>query len=399
MRVLMVSSLWPPAVLGGAEVYAAQLAQRLRERGHEVGVVTQGIDGDDVVARVPARPYRLDEFASQPGWRRAAFHAHDLLNIGAARTLQEAIQRFRPHVVHSHSIHGMSALALRASGDDPIARVHTIHDYWLLCQRVSMTNRDGVSCVDQCRPCSAVTAVHRIELHDRVPHVVLCVSEATAREHTRLPEVYRRIRVLHLPDGGERVDHRDAPGPVITFGYLGQLAPHKGVLTLMDAFAQLPAGRARLRIAGRGSVQQRVAARADGTNIEYVGFVGAGAKEAFLESLDCLVVPSEWREPGALVVSEAKADLLPVIGARIGGIPEVVPASCAGLLFTPGDVADLARALNQFCKEPEGFAVAPRHGSGGWSAHVAAVEDAYRDAVNLAAGEAAISSAAAGPKT
>jgi glycosyltransferase involved in cell wall biosynthesis len=387
----MVSSLWPPAVLGGAEVYAAQLAERLRRRGHEVGVVTQGIAGDDVVATVPARPYRLDEFASQPAWRRGAFHAHDLANIGAARTVHDAIDRFRPDVVHSHSIHGMSALVLRTSPRHSVARVHTIHDYWLLCQRVSMTNRDGVSCPDQCRPCRTVTAVHRLELHDRVPHVVLCVSEATAREHTRLPEVHRRIRVLRLPDGGGRRHGRDAPGPVVTFGYLGQVAPHKGVLTLIDAFGQLPPGRARLRIAGRGSVEQQVAARADGTNIEYVGFVDGAAKEAFLESLDCLVVPSEWREPGALVVSEAKADLLPVIGARIGGIPEVVPESCVDLLFTPGDSSDLARALNDFCKEPERFAVAPGSGGGGWDAHVSAVEDAYRDAVNLAAGDASTS--------
>jgi glycosyltransferase involved in cell wall biosynthesis len=380
----MVSSLWPPAVLGGAEVYAAQLADRLRQRGHDVGVVTQGITGDDVVATVSARPYRLDEFASQPSWRRAAFHAHDLANLAAARTVHEAIDRFRPDVVHSHSIHGMSALAVRVSSRPPVARVHTIHDYWLLCQRVSMTNRDGISCVDQCRPCQAVTAVHRLELRGRVPHIVLCVSDATAREHLRLPEVYRRIRVLRLPDGGERRRARDAPGPVVTFGYLGQLAPHKGVLTLIDAFAQLPPGRARLRIAGRGSVEQQVAARADGANIECVGFVDGGAKEAFLESLDCLVVPSEWREPGALVVSEAKADLLPVIGARIGGIPEVVPESCADLLFAPGDAVDLARALNEFAKEPERFAVAPGHGGGGWDAHVTAVEGAYRDAVNLA---------------
>ena len=72
MRVLMLSSLWPPAVLGGAEVYAEELSRHLRERGHEVGVVTLGVESDVVVASVPAWPYRLDQFASQPAWKRAA---------------------------------------------------------------------------------------------------------------------------------------------------------------------------------------------------------------------------------------------------------------------------------------------------------------------------------------
>jgi glycosyltransferase involved in cell wall biosynthesis len=208
---------------------------------------------------------------------------------------------------------------------------------------------------------------------------VLCVSEATAREHERIPEIHDRIRVVRLPDGGRPRDHRRPVGATPVFGYLGQLAPHKGVLTLVEAFRRLPAGTARLRIAGKGSVDDEVARRAGG-DIDYVGFVAGEAKGAFLDSLDCLVVPSEWREPGALVVSEAKAELLPVIGSRIGGIPEVVPVSCRDLLFEPGDPSDLVRALDAFRSEPSRYVVAPS-GVDGWDAHVGAVEDAYRAAL------------------
>jgi glycosyltransferase involved in cell wall biosynthesis len=379
VRVLTLSSLWPPVVLGGAEVYADELTARLRQRGHDVGVVTAGIAGPDVVAAVDAWPYRLDQFASQPAWKRAAFHATDLANVRAWRSLQRAVDEFQPDVVHSHSIQGLSALPLRISSARPVAHVHTIHDYWLVCQRASMTNRDGRSCGEQCRPCRVITAIHRRELAGRGPQVVLCVSDATAREHERIPEIHDRIRVLYLPDGGRPRDERRPVGPTPVFGYLGQLAPHKGVLTLVEAFRRLPAGAARLRIAGKGSVEDEVARRAGG-DIVYAGFVAGAAKAAFLDSLDCLVVPSEWREPGALVVSEAKAELLPVIGARIGGIPEVVPASCRDLLFEPGDPADLVRALDAFRSDPSRYAVAPS-AVDGWDAHVGAVEDAYRTAL------------------
>ena len=96
----MLSSLWPPAVLGGAEVYAEELSRHLGERGHDVGVVTLGVHGDGVVAEVPVWPYRLDQFAAQPPWKRAAFHAADLANPRALRTVTEAVDRFRPAVVH-----------------------------------------------------------------------------------------------------------------------------------------------------------------------------------------------------------------------------------------------------------------------------------------------------------
>jgi glycogen(starch) synthase len=378
VRVLVLSSLWPPQVLGGAEVYAHELTARLRARGHHVGVVTAGVPGDDVVASVPAWPYRLDQFASQPAWKRAAFHATDLVNVRAWRTVRRAVEQFRPDVVHSHSVQGMSALPLRISSAGAVAHVHTIHDYWLVCQRASMTDRDGRSCVEQCRPCRVITSLHRRELAGRGPQVVLCVSEATAREHERIPEISHRIRVLRLPDGGRPRSERRRPATTPVFGYLGQLAPHKGVLTLVDAFRRLPAETARLRIAGKGSIEAEVAARAGG-DVEYVGFVAGDDKVAYLDSLDCLVVPSEWREPGALVVSEAKAELLPVIGARIGGIPEVVPPSGRDLLFEPGDASDLLRALEAFCAEPSRYAVAPSL-TDGWDAHVSAVEDAYEDA-------------------
>jgi glycosyltransferase involved in cell wall biosynthesis len=379
MRVLMLSSLWPPTVIGGAEIYAEELARRLRARGHDVGVITRGVMGDEVIASIPSWPYLLSDFNSQPRWKRTTFHAIDMLNLVAWRAVLSAVDEYQPDVVHSHSIQGMSALPLRVSSARPVAHVHTIHDYWLICQRTSMTNSRGLSCVEQCRPCQAVTALRRRELQDRGPQVVLSVSEAAAREHDRIPQISARIRILPLPaDDCRRGRPRGVNHPPV-FGYLGQLAPHKGLLTLLEAFRRLPDGSAKLRIAGRGSLEHHVTSNAD-RNIEYVGFVGPSAKAAFLQSIDCLVVPSEWREPGALVVSEAKSDLLPVIAARCGGLPEVVPTSCSELLFHPGDPADLVRSLQAFCATPARFAVTREPGAG-WDAHLHAVLDAYETAL------------------
>src|SRR5436190_15222404 len=111
-RVLMISSFWPPRVVGGAEMYASELAQRLRDRDVEVGAVTLGVDAPDVVASVRTWPYVADgtEDPSRLAW--AALHARDLYNPETRRVLARVLDDFRPDVVHSHAIAGLSAIAL-----------------------------------------------------------------------------------------------------------------------------------------------------------------------------------------------------------------------------------------------------------------------------------------------
>ena len=108
----MVSSLWPPEVLGGAELYAAALAARLRTAGHTVAALTAGVDGDDVVAQIRPWGYPLTEYADQPRAERLVFHAGDVAQPGAGRTVDRALAEFRPDVVHSHAVQGMSAAVL-----------------------------------------------------------------------------------------------------------------------------------------------------------------------------------------------------------------------------------------------------------------------------------------------
>jgi glycosyltransferase involved in cell wall biosynthesis len=380
MRVLMISSLWPPTVLGGAELYAADLARHLRDRGVEVGAVTLGAAGDDVVAQVRPWPYRLDRFAPQPAGKRALFHARDLYNPSTRRVLTRALRTFRPDVVHSHSVQGLSSVALTVPARLGVAHVHTIHDYWLLCQRASMVGRDGRACEELCRPCAAISRLRSELVSRHGPHVVTVVSRAAGREHERLTWVAGRLRVLHNPVETAGVDaaFRTGGGGALTFGYLGRLAPYKGVATLLDAFGRAGLDRARLRIAGDGPLADLV--RAAGPSVEYVGWVDGAEKEAFFSSLDCLVVPSEWKDPAPLVVDEAQARGIPVIGARIGGIPELVRAECEPLLYRSGDAGGLRDRLRALAAEPDRFRPGPAPAERSWDAHLDRVLEAYAEA-------------------
>ena len=384
MRVLMLSSLWPPHTLGGAERYAASLAARLRDAGHEVGALTFGVHGTDVVATVTPWPYRLDAFDSQPRPRRLVFHALDLWRPGVARVLRGTLRDFAPDVVHSHSVQGLSAVALAEPARHGVGHVHTLHDYWLLCQRASLMRADGARCERRCRTCVLVGAWRGLQLRRHHPHVVLAVSGAVAARHRALGWMQGRIRVVHNPVAAPAVPPATPSSQVGTgprFVYLGRLDVHKGVSVLLEAFRAAAIPEATLRLAGTGPLAAtlRAAAR-DLVGVEWCGALDEPARDALLADADCIVVPSRWEDPAPLVVNEARAAGVAVIGTRVGGIPELVPAAQQALLVPPDDPVALAGAMRAFAADPLRYREPPDQAPPGWPDHLEAVLGAYRDA-------------------
>jgi glycosyltransferase involved in cell wall biosynthesis len=383
MRVLMISSLWPPHVVGGAELYAARLADRLRAEGHEVAVVTRGVDAPDVIASVPPTLYRTDQAAGQPALRRAAFHLGDLYNVTARRVLDQAISEFRPDVVHTHAVQGMSSVAMTRPRHRGTAHVHTMHDYWLVCQRNTLMRADGTLCETRCRGCVAVSRIRSETIRRSPPDIALAVSQAVAREHRILPWLDGRLRVLYNPvdvappaPRREPAEIRRAP----VFGFLGRVTAHKGVATLLEAFRRAAIPGATLRVAGRGELERSVI----GPGVERVGWLDDAQKGDFLASVDCLVVPSEWKDPAPLVVNEARARGLTLIGSDHGGIPELIAPEWKPLLAPPSDPDALAARLLDFASDPARYAAEPAVAPMGWEDHVDAVLASYADAQHTA---------------
>src|SRR5664279_6507415 len=240
MRILMVSNLWPPEIVGGAEQYASALAARLRTEGHHVDLVALGVEGPDVVRSVTPWPYPIQESGSQPAARRLLFHGIDVYNPRAGRAIDAVIEELAPDVVHTNAVQGLSSVALTRPSRRGIAHVHTLHDYWLLCQRNSMVHRDGRECDPRCRSCVGISWIRNEAIRRSPPGVVLAVSRAIADEHEQLAWTRSRMRVLYNPVeivAGARVAPRGAERP-LTFGFLGRLGIDKGVGTLLAAFAR-----------------------------------------------------------------------------------------------------------------------------------------------------------------
>ena len=135
----------------------------------------------------------------------------------------------------------------------------------------------------------------------------------------------------------------------LRLGYLGRLHPTKGVELLIEAAKSFD-GACELRIGGTGSssYEQQLRKQAAGVDARFEGFVNS---ERFLAGLDVLVVPSLWNEAFGLVVAEAFAQGVPVIGSTRGAIPELIEDGATGFLFDPERPESLTAAIARFVSD------------------------------------------------
>ncbi len=372
MRVLMVSKLWPPRAVGGAERYAAGLADHLVEAGHDVGVVTFGVGGDLVVAQVPTRGVDPERWWASSTFVRRRSHVLDLWNPDTRRVLRDAVGHFRPDVVHSHAVAAMSVAALLA--DAP--RVHTVHDHWLLCWR-GYPIRDGVVCETTCAGCVPY-ARSRHHLLRRRPPRFIAPSDAVRRAHADKGWDTSAWHVVPHPVEAPPVGSAPAVPTAregLRVGFIGQMTREKGIDLVLAAVPEVDPG-AEIIVAGSGALDDVVRAH---PLVDHRGVVGGAAKEAFFSDIDVLVVPSRVPEIAGLVIDEATVRGVPVIASRRGGIPEYVPAPCAPLLFDPDRPGDLAAALGRFVAQPAVYAVRPPAGRS-WDEHVQRILAVYEEA-------------------
>jgi len=147
---------------------------------------------------------------------------------------------------------------------------------------------------------------------------------------------------------GEQQTERQAESPLFLF--VGRLVAEKGGLWLARAAADLG-----LPIAFVGDGPQRAAITAlggDFPHLRCLGWADPPTVQAWMRRATALIVPSLWPDNSPMVIYEASALGLPVVGARVGGIPELVREGETGLLFERGDAAGLRAALRRLAGDP-----------------------------------------------
>jgi glycosyltransferase involved in cell wall biosynthesis len=340
MRILHIN---PPArPVGGTETYIASLMRAQMDRGDEVALAhTDSATelGDDLA------------YISLPSGSREAL---------------DPIERWDPELVH---IHGDAlSVEVEARVEDRCAVVRSHHNISFVCAAGTHYFRDGTICTRAHGPGCLANLVlkgcaHRVDL--RVP-----VSQHR-RNNRQLPlfrsaaanVVYSAyVKSLAVQNGlpaerchvipyfVERLAEPPSQAPRPNIAFVGRVARYKGLDLLLTALEQTSASWDRLFVVGDGwdvDYCMRLAERlAIADHVDFLGWRDPTEVADVLAASRVVVVPSRWPEPFGIVGIEAMAQARPVIGSRVGGIPDWLAHRETGLLVAPGDANELADALD-----------------------------------------------------
>jgi glycosyltransferase involved in cell wall biosynthesis len=287
LKILLVSQMYPGPADPDLGVFVAQLADAVRDRGHEVELAV------------------LDR---RGGGKRRFLELNRLAR--AAPT---------PDVVWAHFLVPSGLIASKL----PAPLVVTAH------------GRDV-------RNVGSIPGVaHLTRAVVRRASTVIAVSDYLRRElEERVPEARGKVEVV---DSGVDLDRFAAAEATVelehpAFVHVGSLSERKNVVRLAEAFATL--GRGSLTFVGDGPLRAQLAGR---ERVRVVGRIPHEAVPGYLAAADVVCGPA-LLEPFGQALLEALACGRNVVATRIGGPPEFVPPE-AGVLVDPLDVLQLARAL------------------------------------------------------
>jgi glycosyltransferase involved in cell wall biosynthesis len=356
-KIVFVTNRYFPNLVGGAELTVQTLAEELLRRGMDVVVISLSSTAvpsqDEVngirVHRIVVSNLYVPFGAAQPAIRKLLWHLRDIHNSDSAKILGRLLDIERPDVVSTHNLGGIGVAIWRQVRLRGIRLVHTLHDYYALCPRVTMF-KNGINCARQCTSCFAFSLLKRSA--SRQVEILIGISRFVLDAHIRrgfFPNAkHAVIYNSRLSSGQLLASHAGNPeSKSLRFGFIGRIEPEKGIELLLSALSTIAPTSWTLRIAGRAPDQtylERLRRKFPLPQIEYVGFVQPAS---FYPTIDVLVVPSIWNEPLGVVAFESMGYGVPVVASTSGGLPEILEGSGAGWLFDAGNEASLSRVLSE----------------------------------------------------
>lgn len=366
MKILFVNKFFH--LNGGSESVFFQERTYLADRGHAV------IDFSMQDSRNLASHY-ADYFVHNVNYSacrgllgklhaaRSFIHSSE-----AVRQVERLVIEEHPVIAHLHNIyHQLTPSIIPVLKKHGVKVVLTLHDGKLACPSYLMLNR-GKPCLkcagkhfhlpftSNCQQSRVAGALLSLEAYYHAWKKSYDGVDAFIVPSQFLGDVVAprigRDRTHLLRNG---IDHTAFEPSSIDNGYVlyvGRLSAEKGVGTLLKAHAAMK-HPVPLVIVGTGPMEESLRAQAS-SFVTFAGYCSGNSLWSKIREASCLVVPSEWYENAPMTVLEGMAFAKPVVASRIGGIPEQVVHGETGLLFTPGDVNELAGALDSLMANADG---------------------------------------------
>lgn len=371
MKILLVNKFLYPK--GGDAICTLSTGELLSMRGHEVAYWGMSYPSNP---NYPYKDYFVDnvDFNSKNSLAKQFKMAADLLySLEAKSKIERLLRIVRPDIVHLNNFaHQISPSILHVFRKNNIPVVMTMHDYKLVCASYGLFSKGKV-----CRKCK----------NGKFYHCFLegCSKDSTAKSLLNTAEMYLHHKILRIYDlidifvspslflknkieemGFNKkisylpnfinLEHFNpkygwAEGSVI---YFGRLSGEKGLLTLVEAFKDIR--NITLKVVGEGPVGEKIKNKISDENIKNIVLSGYMAGEDLKREIQksmFVIIPSECYENNPRSIIEGFALGKPALGARIGGIPELVKDNETGLTFESGNADDLRGKIGCLINSPD----------------------------------------------
>lgn len=371
MKILIINKFLYPR--GGDAISALATGKLLESKGHQV--IFWGMN-HPLTPEYPMKRLFVDsiDYDADVGLLMKLRMAGNILySFEAKKKIRRLIEEEKPDIVHLHNFaHHISPSILDIFKRHEIPVVMTVHDYKLVCPAYTMSLKGK-----PCEKCMNGEYYHCISNR--------CVKGSYAKSMLSAAEMHLHHRILHIYD---IIDRYIAPSQFIkdkimamgfkgditylpnfinindfspsyawegnSIVYFGRLSPEKGLITLIEAMSDVE--NISLNIIGDGPIKDKLEMQTgtkSNKNIRFLGYrAGQELKEEIKRSM-FVILPSACYENCPRSILEAFAMGKPVIGADIGGIPELIKDGQNGYLFKSGDVNDLKDKITMLACRPD----------------------------------------------
>lgn len=364
MRVLMVNKFLHPN--GGSETYTFKLGSYLQEQGHEVQYFGMEHQGRIVSNRVEAYTSNMD-FHGGGKLSKVTYPIKTIYSWEARRKIRLVLDDFCPDVCHlnnfNYQLTPSIILEIRKwekQTGHKCKILYTAHDYQLVCPNHMCNNPNTHENCEKCLGGNFLNCTMGRCIHGSLAKSIIGTMEATFWKwmgvykqidtiiccshfmKTKLdsnPVLAEKTVVMH--NFVDPVEQKDVKKKDYVL-YFGRYSQEKGIATLVQAAKELP--DIPFVFAGTGPLAHVL----DGVpNVTNVGFQRGEALETLIREARFTVYPSEWYENCPFSVMESQMYGTPVLGADIGGVPELISNGLSGGLFRSADMEDLKDKIVQ----------------------------------------------------
>lgn len=370
MKILMINKFLYPN--GGSETYILKLGEYLNFHGHEVQYFGMEHKNRCVGNAVNSYTSNMD-FHGGNKLEKLFYPIKTIYSFEARKKLRLVLDDFQPDVCHLNNFNYqltpsmiLEIVKWRKQTGRKCKIIYTAHDYQLVCPNHQLknpiTHKNCEKCLGghffncvkgKCIHGSVVRSIIGMmeaefwKRKDAYQHIdkIICCSEFLKTKMDTNPLFAQKTVVLH--NFVDKVEQKEVQKKDYVL-YFGRFSEEKGINTLIKVCKELP--DINFIFAGSGPLEQS-ACRVK--NIKNVGFQKGVILEKLIREARFSICPSECYENCPFSVIESQIYGTPVIGADIGGVPELLDVGKTGELFESGNATELKEKIKKLWNDKE----------------------------------------------